>query len=128
MYRAPPLIRKTRAQLKLLEAEEDLMTVEDSRQGSPQPKRHADEQKDAAARPASPHPEEVLEAQAGTAAQASPAPEPQPPAELEPEPMEEDADTMDALDAFSALAGLLLTLLTLCSDAFTSLLCKTLFT
>ncbi|CAL8461880.1 g1411 [Coccomyxa elongata] len=104
--RAPPLIRKTRAQLKLLEAEEDLMTVEDSRQGSPQPQLHADEQKDVAAGPASPHPEEALEAQAGTAAQASPVPEPQPPAEPEQDPMEEDADTMDALDAFSALADL----------------------
>lgn len=82
------------------------MKVEDSRQGSPQPQLHADEQKDAAAGPASPHPEEAIKAQAGTAAQDSPAPEPQPPADPETEPMEEDADTLDALDAFSALAGL----------------------
>ena len=108
VHRAPPLIRKTRAQLKLLEAEEDLMKVEDSGQGSPQPQPHADEQKHAAAGlgPASTHPDEALETQAGRAAQGSPSPEQQPAAEPEPEPMEEDADTLDALDAFSALAGL----------------------
>ena len=104
--RAPPLIRKTRAQRKLLEAEEDLLKMEAQPRASPQPQLQAEEQRDAAPGSASEQPEAPTESQPGAEKQASPAPKPAAEPQPEAEPMQVDADTMDALDAFSALAGL----------------------
>lgn len=103
--RAPPLIRKTRAQRKLLEAEEDLLKMEAQPRASPQPQTQAEEQKEAASAPASEEPEPPTERQPG-AEEVPSAPEPAAEAQPEAEPMQVDTDTMDALDAFSALAGL----------------------
>ena len=104
--RAPPLIRKTRAQRKLLEAEEDLLKMEARPRASPQPQTLAEEQKEAASAPASEEPEPPTERQPGAEKEAPPAAEPAAEAQPEAEPMQVDTDTMDALDAFSALAGL----------------------